>query len=131
MSAMATGRFTGDWLITKFGVKGILQVSGLLITGGLLTMVLLPYMYAAAAGCLLTGFGVSCVVPMVFALAGKSKHMPAGLALAAVSSISFLGFLAGPPLIGFIAQAANLRWSFCVVALMGLGTTFFSRRLAE
>ncbi len=131
MSAMATGRFTGDWLITKFGVKGILQVSGLLITTGLLTMVLLPGMYTAAAGCLLTGFGVSCVVPMVFAMAGKSKHMPAGLALAAVSSISFLGFLAGPPVIGFIAQAASLRWSFCIVALMGLGTTFFARKIEQ
>jgi len=129
VSAMATGRFTGDWLITKFGVKGVLQVSGLLITTGLLTMVLLPSMYTAAIGCLFIGFGVSCVVPMVFAMAGKSKHMPAGLALATVSSISFLGFLAGPPLIGFIAQAASLRVSFCVVALMGLGTTFFSRRI--
>jgi len=129
MSAMATGRFTGDWLITKFGVTVILQVSGLLITSGLLTMVLLPGMYTAALGCLFTGFGVSCVVPMVFAMAGKSKHMPPGLALATVSSISFLGFLAGPPIIGFIAQAASLRWSFCVIALMGLGTTFFSRKI--
>ena len=126
-ATMAAGRFVGDRLVTRFGVKNILQLSGIFIATGLLIMVLLPYMLSAAIGCLLIGLGVSCVVPMVFALAGRSTQMSPGLALAAVSSISFLGFLLGPPLIGFIAQAANLRWSFSVIALMGLGTTVLAK----
>lgn len=128
-ATMATGRFIGDWLVTKFGVKNILQLSGLFMAAGLTTVVVFPYMVTAAIGCLFIGFGVSCVVPMVFALAGRSTKMSPGLALATVSSISFLGFLMGPPVIGFIAQATNLRWSFSVVALMGVGVTLLARRI--
>jgi len=51
--------------------------------------------------------------------------------LAAVSSISFLGFLVGPPIIGFIAQASSLRWSFALIALLGLGTTLLSGKVKQ
>lgn len=130
-ATMATGRFIGDKLITRFGVITILRISGVLIAAGMLIVVILPYMVSAAIGCLLIGFGVSCVVPMVFALAGRSATMSPGLALATVSSISFLGFLLGPPVIGFIAQAASLRWSFTLIALMGLGTTLLAGLLKK
>lgn len=129
MGTMATGRFLGDNLVTKFGVKNILQISGILIAAGLMTLVLLPFTATAIAGCLLVGFGVSCVVPVIFSLAGKSTGMSPGLALAAVSTISFLGFLIGPPLIGFIAQAASLRWSFTIIAALGFGTTLLAGKI--
>jgi MFS family permease len=129
MATMATGRFLGDWLITKFGVKKILQFSGVLIASGLTTMILFPYLPAAVTGCLLVGVGVSCVVPMVYGLAGRSKTMPPEFALAAVSTISFLGFLLGPPVIGFIAQMSSLRWSFLLIAFLGFGTTLLATRL--
>ena len=129
MATMATGRFLGDWMITKFGVKKILQFSGALIAAGLATMILFPALITAITGCLLVGVGVSCVVPMVYGLAGKSKTMSPEFALAAVSTISFLGFLLGPPMIGFIAQLSNLRWSFALIAVLGFGTTLLARRL--
>jgi MFS family permease len=126
MSTMAGGRFAGDVLITKFGVKRMLQVSGIFIAGGLLTAIIFPYFYSSVFGFLLVGFGVSSVVPMVYGLAGKSTKMPPGVAIASVSSIGFLGFFAGPPLIGFIAQATNLRASFALIALLGFGTTIMA-----
>ncbi len=126
---MATGRFLGDYLVTRFGVKHILQVSGILIATGLMTAVLFPYPFTATAGCLLVGLGVSCVVPVIFGLAGKSTNMSPGLALAAVSTISFLGFLIGPPLIGLIAQASSLRWSFTIIAALGFGTTLLAGKV--
>jgi MFS family permease len=52
-------------------------------------------------------------------------------ALAAVSTIGFLGFLAGPPIIGFIAQLSSLRWSFAIIACMGLGTTLLAGKLKK
>ena len=131
MATMATGRFLGDWLITKFGVQKILQFSGVLIASGLGTMILFPNFQAAVTGCLFVGVGVSCVVPMVYGLAGRSKTMSPQFALAAVSSISFLGFLLGPPLIGFIAQISSLRWSFALIALLGLGTTLLTGKLKK
>jgi MFS family permease len=48
------------------------------------------------------------------------------MALAAVSTIGYFGFLFGPPLIGFIAQASSLRWSFSIIALLGFSTTLLA-----
>ena len=39
---------------------------------------------------------------------------------------SFLGFLLGPPVIGHIAHASSLRWSFSLIALVGLGTALIA-----
>jgi MFS family permease len=57
--------------------------------------------------------------------------MSPGMALASVSTIGFLGFLAGPPLIGFVAQATNLRISFFIIALIGLGIAIMSNKVKE
>ncbi len=123
MCTMAGGRFAADWLVTKFGVKRMLQASGITIMIGLMIAVLVPHIISATIGFLFVGLGVSSVVPLVYSLAGRSGTMLPGMAIAAVSSIGFLGFLLGPPLIGFIAEASNLRWSFGVIAVLGLGTT--------
>ena len=128
-ATMALGRFLGDWLVTKTGVKRMLQISGTLITTGLLMAVVFPYLATATIGFLLVGFGVSSVVPIVYGLAGKSTTMPASTALAAVSTIGFLGFLVGPPLIGFIAQAISLRWSFMLIGILGFGTALLAGKL--
>lgn len=131
MATMATGRFIGDKLITKFGVEKILQLSGVFIVSGFALVILFPALQIAITGCLLVGFGVSCVVPLVYAVAGKLKGISPQFALAAVSTISFLGFLIGPPVIGFIAQASNLRWSFAVVAILGFCTTLLAGRIKK
>jgi len=119
MSTMTSARFMGGWLINTLGEKKILQISGLLIAAGLLIAILFPHMITAIAGFMLTGLGVSCVVPIIFTLAGKNSTLPAGAAIAAVSIVGYLGFLLGPPVIGYIAQALNLRWSFLLIALLG------------
>jgi MFS family permease len=129
MSSMAGGRFVADWLVTKFGVKHMLQASGIIISTGLLTAVIFPFIIPATIGFLLVGIGVSSVVPLTYGLAGKSTTMAPGAALAALSTIGFLGFLLGPPLIGFIAQAAGLRWSFTVIAIIGLSTTILATKI--
>ncbi|MFX7776309.1 MFS transporter, partial [Acinetobacter baumannii] len=78
MSTMAGGRFLGDRLVTQFGKKFILQMSGIVIATGLLTAVILPYLVPATIGFLLVGIGVSSVVPLVYSQAGKSTTMNAG-----------------------------------------------------
>jgi len=119
MATMASGRFLGDWLATKLGIKKILQISGLLTTSGLLTAILFPWLFPAIGGFLLVGAGVSSVIPLVYSAAGRSKVLSPGVALAAVSTIGYLGFLFGPPFIGFIAQAFNLRVSLGLIAVLG------------
>jgi MFS family permease len=119
MIAMTLGRFVGDMLVNKYGVKNLLKFSGIFILCGLLFAVVLPYPVTSAFGFILVGLGVSCIVPMVFQMAGKSKTMSSGSALASISTIGYLGFLIVPPFVGFIAQAAGLRWSFGIIAMLG------------
>ncbi|HYJ38273.1 MAG TPA: MFS transporter [Chitinophagaceae bacterium] len=130
-ATMATGRFVGDWLVTKFGVKRMLQMSGTVIASGLLLAVFFPNLITATMGFLLVGFGVSSVVPIAYGLAGKSSTMSPSMALSAVSTIGFLGFLVGPPLIGFIAEASSLRFSFALIALLGLGTSILAGKVRQ
>ena len=125
---MAGGRFAADWLVTRFGIVKILRASGITIAIGLLTAVLFPYIPTATIGFLLVGIGTSSVVPLCYGLAGKSKTMHPGVAVASVASIGFLGFLIGPPIIGFVAQASSLRWSFALVASFGLITTIMASK---
>lgn len=129
MVTMATGRFLGDGLIARFGRKRVLQLCGLLISLGMFTSVLFPYLVPATLGFMLVGFGVSCMVPSVYSLAGQSKTVSAGIALAMVSSVSYLGFLIGPPLIGYIAELANLRYSYAVIGLAGMLVTVLVSKL--
>jgi MFS family permease len=75
---------------------------------------------ASIAGFMLVGFGVSSVVPLVYSRAGRSVTMSPGSAIALVTSIGFMGFLVGPPLVGLLAGLFSLRVSFAVVALIGL-----------
>ncbi len=129
MSTMATGRFIGDWATQKMGMKRTLQVSGLLTASGLLVAVLFPHLIPATLGFLLVGAGVSSVIPLVYSAAGKSKVMSPGVAIAAVSTIGYLGFLFGPPFIGFIAQATSLRVSLALIAVMGTMIAIIATKL--
>lgn len=120
MCTMALSRFVSDYFTNRFGFKRVVQVSGVIIMSGLMLAVLLPYFIPAVIGFLLVGIGVSSIVPLVYSAAGKSKKLSAGVALAAVSSISFFGFLIGPPIVGLLAGVSSLKLSFAVMAAIGL-----------
>ena len=120
MIAMTLGRLTGDRVTNRYGIRTMLTYSGGLIGLGLLIAVLLPYPVTAVLGFILTGFGVSCVIPMVFSMAGKSEGMSSGSAIAAVSTVGYLGFLIVPPLVGSVAQLAGLRSAYAMMAAFGM-----------
>jgi MFS family permease len=120
MIMMATGRFLGDGMINKFGRKSVLQVGGVLISTGLFTAVFLPYLIPSTIGFMLVGLGVSTIVPTLYSIAGKHPTIPPGEALTAVSSVSFLGFLMGPPVIGYISELFGLRFSFAFIGIFGV-----------
>lgn len=131
MCTMALGRFIADRLITRWGSVRVVRFCGLIITAGLLLSVLFPYITTATIGFLLVGFGISATVPICYSMAGRSKKMLPGVALATVSTIGFFGFLLGPPIIGFIAQALNLRWAFAMIACIGLIIALLAPALKE
>jgi MFS family permease len=121
MIMMATGRFLADSIVARTGRKKLLQISGIVISTGLFISVLFPYLLPCTIAFMLVGLGVSSIVPSVYSAAGKYNKIPPGIALATVSSVGFLGFLMGPPLIGHIAELAGLRYSFCVIGIFGIG----------
>lgn len=131
MVAMTLGRLVGDKLINQYGIKTVLKFSGLFILIGLLLATLLPFLITSALGFVLVGLGVSCIVPMVFQIAGRSTTMSSGSALASISTIGYIGFLLVPPFVGFVAQAASLRLSFGIIALLGGLVVFLVRNLDD
>jgi MFS family permease len=129
MVAMTTGRFAGDRIVGKFGIRNLLRVSGILIFAGLLLAALVPHPLVAGAGFIFVGLGVSCIVPLVFSMAGQSKKMSSGPSLAAISTVGYLGFLIVPPLVGFVAQVSSLRWSFGIIGLLGAVIVYLTSTL--
>ncbi|MCS3556749.1 MULTISPECIES: MFS transporter [Sphingobacterium] len=120
MVMMALGRFIGDAVISRLGRKRTLQISGILMFVGMMTSVIFPLFYISTLAFMMVGIGVACNVPTVYSVAGQNKKVTPGVALAMVSSISFLGFLMGPPLIGYIAELTSLRYSYGVFAFFGV-----------
>lgn len=116
---MAMGRFTGDRLVQSFGHARVLKMNGIFISAGMALSLTVQYPVWVIVGFALVGFGVSSVMPIVYMLAAKSNSMPPAIALSAVSSVGFSGFLVGPPLIGFVAQAIGLRAALLILVLLG------------
>src|SRR5690554_609247 len=120
MSTMAGTRFVADYFKEQFGFNNILIISGLFIGLGLLLAIFFNTVMSSIIGFLMVGAGVSSLVPLVFSESGRvAPENPSG-AVAIISTIGFLGFLIGPPMIGWIAAASSLRISFLVVSLIGL-----------
>lgn len=130
MIMMATGRFLGDKIITKYGRKRSLQVSGIIITTGMFTAVIFPYLVPSVIGFMLVGIGVSGIVPMVYSIAGTNTKVSPGIALAMVSGVSYFGFLMGPPLIGYISELSSLRYSYAFIGCFGLLITFIVAKIS-
>ena len=126
MGAMASGRFITDKVAARYTKVEVIQVSGVLIFLGLSLAVLFPTLVTSTLGFLLVGLGVASIIPLSYSIAGRSKLYSPSVALALVSTISFFGFLLGPPMIGFIAELFNLKFSFALIAVAGLGITVLS-----
>lgn len=117
--AMASARFAGDWLIGRFEDRTILIGSGSLIAFGFGCSLIAHSVAVAVFGLVLTGMGVANIIPVIMTLAGRNTRMGAGPAISALSTIGYFGFLAGPPLIGWLAVAVGLDRALGLVVLAG------------
>ncbi len=131
MFTMALARFFADHYINNFGGRIVLKWSGLIIFLGLILSVAHISLWSGVVGFFLVGAGTSAVVPLVFSLAGKVPESSPSDSIAIVSTIGFLGFLIGPPIIGHLAELSSLRVSFALVALMGLLIMFLGRWVGQ
>ena len=118
-ACMAGARFGADALTERLGDARLVRLGAALAAVGLTVCIVAPTVWVAVAGFGLVGLGFAAVVPALFRAASKAP-LPPGVGIAAVASAGYLGFLAGPPVIGFIAEAAGLRVSFGVLAVLAV-----------
>jgi len=105
---MTLGRIFGDRLVTRFGSARLVRIGGLVAAVGFGSALVLSGPVAALVGFACLGAGMSSVIPIVFRAAGQAPGIASGVALSAVSSMGYLGFVAGPPAIGGIAELIGL-----------------------
>ncbi|MET3131101.1 putative MFS family arabinose efflux permease [Oxalobacteraceae bacterium GrIS 1.11] len=111
-SAMTAGRFSGDYIVRRFGGRRVLLLGGLCAAAGFFLTVLATALTATLLGFVLIGLGAANLVPILFTAAGKQRAMPANLAVSAISTLGYAGILAGPAVIGFVAHASSLGTAF-------------------
>ncbi|WP_369790141.1 MFS transporter [Rouxiella sp. WC2420] len=129
--AMTIGRLSGDKVVNYFGRFKVLFFGSLLACAGLLLSVAVDSLYAVAVGFVMVGFGASNLVPIMFSAAGNQKTMPANLAIASVTTLGYAGILAGPALVGFIAQVFSLSIALSFVAALMLLVTASARAVTR
>jgi HAD superfamily hydrolase (TIGR01509 family) len=118
--AMATSRLFGDRLHRRLGAVTLARGGGLFAASALLLTLGGRSTVTALTGFTLMGMGLGVVVPVLFRAAGSTPGISAGAGVAAVSTIGFLGFLAGPPAIGLAADAVGLRAALGLVLVATL-----------
>jgi len=117
---MAAGRFAGDRIRARFGAATLLVAGGLLAASAMGALLLADETVLALAGFALAGVGISNVIPVLFAAASGIRGVAPAQAIAGVASLGYVGFLAGPPVIGALAQASSLRAALSVVVVAAL-----------
>ena len=121
-TAMIIGRLSGDYLAHRFGASKVIAAGGVIAGTGLSAGLVIGGIPAIMVAWFLLGIGLSVVIPLMFSAAGTialtrySGVIAPSEAVAKVSGVSYFGFVIGPPLIGFIADAFELRWTLMLLA---------------
>ncbi len=122
---MAVGRLTGDVVVGRLGSARTVRFGSLVAGAGLGLSLLTGQPLAAIIGFGCVGLGLANLVPVFFSAAGRTPGIAPGTGIAAVATLGYLGWLAGPPLIGFAAELVTLAGALGLVAVaLGLVTVF-------
>lgn len=97
-----------------------MQLGGLVAAIGLTLALVVTWIPMVLLGFSLVGAGFSVVFPLTLSAAGRTSKQAAGTAIAAVATFGYVGFLVGPPVIGFVADALSLRIALGFVVVLSL-----------
>ncbi|MDF2708305.1 MAG: transporter [Nonomuraea muscovyensis] len=118
-AGMLVARLTGDRLRSRFGVRGMLTVSGLATAGFFGVVLAAPAPLVALFAMFFVGLGVATISPMTLSLAGTATDNP-GPAIAQAGAMGYAGLLLGPVVIGFLSDATSLRAALGIAVVLGL-----------
>ena len=129
VAAMTVGRVLGVRLLDRLGRVVVLRLTAVLAVAGLLLVIVGSSVPVAMAGAVLWGLGASLGFPVgMSAAADDPAHAAARVSV--VSSIGYTAFLAGPPLIGFLADHVGVRealWVVLAVLAVAVGVAAAAR----
>jgi MFS family permease len=114
---MALGRLVGDRLTEAVGAHRLVGVGAAVAAAGVVLALLQPHAVAVAIGFGAVGGGLATAFPSVMTAASRVPGTTAGDGIAAVATLGYFGLLAGPPIIGFVAQLTSLRGGLALVAV--------------
>ena len=122
---MAVSRLSGDLLRARFGAARVVRASALATAGMIGLALLSPSAPVALAFFAASGLTLGLLAPVLFAAGGSADPEHAGRGMAAVVSLGYLGLIAGPAAVGFVAQASTLGWGLALVAGLSLVIAVF------
>lgn len=112
---LAVGRFTGDYGKRMIGTVALARTAlGLALVGIFFLVMPLPLLWAYV-GFACAGLGVSVGFPIGVSAAASLDDSHEGENIAILSSVTTIGFLVGPPLIGLVADNAGLNVGLAVL----------------
>ena len=124
-AGMAIGRFGGDALVRRLGPRAVLRGGATLAAVALGVTLLAGSPAVALVGFTFFGLGVANGVPVLFSAAGRTENPGPGIA--AVSTMGYVAFLGGPPLLGFLADAVTLPWALATMCFAAAAVAVFGR----
>lgn len=112
--AMTAMRFVGGRAIDAYGRVVVLRASMAAAAAGLLLFVLAGNVWLAAVGAALWGVGAALAFPMgMSAAADDPKHAAARVSV--VSTLGYISFLAGPPLLGYLGDLTGIHLALLAI----------------
>lgn len=126
LAAMTVMRFVGTSFLDRFGRVLVLRICIALAVVGLLVFALSPSLPLAVAGAVLWGLGAALGFPVGMSAASDDPSRAAAR-VSVVSSIGYTAFLAGPPLLGLLAEHVGYRQSLLVIVVPLVISLFITR----
>ncbi|PZA06114.1 MULTISPECIES: MFS transporter [unclassified Meiothermus] len=130
-SMMFLGRFSGDYLVARFGAVRLVRLGALLGGFGLAFAVLTHTVWGIFVGIACMGWGMATVFPLMFAASARTPGLPPAHSMASASTMSTLGGLVGPVLLGAVAEVGTVRASFAVAALLAWMVSYLAFSLSS
>jgi MFS family permease len=124
---MAIARFAADPLRVRLGNVTLVRGGSLIAAAGLGAALLIHEPAAGIAGFALLGLGLAPVVPIAFSAAGDLDPRATGRLVGRVATLGYVGSVAGPIMIGWLAEATSLRTSLGLVVLLSLAIAVSAR----
>lgn len=118
--AMFVGRLLGDRLVDRFGERAVVRGGGVIVAAGMGAALAYPSVVTSVAGFAAAGLGMATAVPAAMHAADRLPGLRPGTGLTVIAWLMRVGFVAAPPVVGMIADAAGLRVGLLLVPVAGL-----------